>query len=105
MAAVTWLLVPSLLVAAVLPVSPFSVNLGASSHHQLRTHKKNILRASARLFERLPGKWTLCCALPTELAEELSNEEISRYSRHLVLGDVGVTGQKNLKNSSVLVIG
>eukprot|EP00580_Thalassiosira_gravida_P020692 CAMPEP_0201679528 /NCGR_PEP_ID=MMETSP0494-20130426/48652_1 /ASSEMBLY_ACC=CAM_ASM_000839 /TAXON_ID=420259 /ORGANISM="Thalassiosira gravida, Strain GMp14c1" /LENGTH=153 /DNA_ID=CAMNT_0048163029 /DNA_START=24 /DNA_END=482 /DNA_ORIENTATION=+ len=38
-------------------------------------------------------------------SEELSNAEISRYSRHLVLGDVGVAGQKALKNSSVLVIG
>jgi adenylyltransferase/sulfurtransferase len=37
--------------------------------------------------------------------EELSNAEISRYSRHLVLGDVGVAGQKALKNASVLVIG
>ena len=36
---------------------------------------------------------------------ELSNGEISRYSRHLVLGDVGVAGQKALKNASVLVIG
>jgi len=38
-------------------------------------------------------------------ADDLSNEEISRYSRHLVLGDVGVAGQKALKKSSVLVIG
>jgi len=37
--------------------------------------------------------------------EELNNAEISRYSRYLVLGDVGVAGQKALKNSSVLVIG
>lgn len=36
---------------------------------------------------------------------ELNNAEISRYSRHLVLGDVGMNGQKDLKNSSVLVIG
>ena len=35
----------------------------------------------------------------------LSNQEISRYSRHLVLSDVGMKGQKALKNSSVLVIG
>jgi adenylyltransferase/sulfurtransferase len=35
----------------------------------------------------------------------LTNEEIQRYSRHLVLGDVGMEGQKALKNSSVLVIG
>jgi adenylyltransferase/sulfurtransferase len=36
---------------------------------------------------------------------DLTNEEISRYSRHLVLSDVGVSGQKSLKNSAVLVIG
>ena len=37
--------------------------------------------------------------------EELTNEEISRYSRHLVLSDVGMAGQKALKNASVLVVG
>ena len=37
--------------------------------------------------------------------EELNNSEISRYSRHLVLKDVGMKGQTKLKNSSVLVIG
>ena len=37
--------------------------------------------------------------------KNLSKEEISRYSRHLVLGDVGVAGQKAFKNSSVLVVG
>jgi hypothetical protein len=37
--------------------------------------------------------------------KSLTNEEISRYSRHLVLSDVGMDGQKALKNSSVLVIG
>jgi len=37
--------------------------------------------------------------------QALTNEEISRYSRHLVLSDVGMMGQKALKNSSVLVIG
>merc|ERR1711966_42903 len=38
-------------------------------------------------------------------AEELTNAEISRYSRHLVLDDVGVDGQKRLKRASVLVVG
>jgi adenylyltransferase/sulfurtransferase len=38
-------------------------------------------------------------------AANLSNEEISRYSRHLVLSDVGMVGQISLKESSVLVIG
>ncbi|TFH86198.1 molybdopterin-synthase adenylyltransferase MoeB [Billgrantia azerbaijanica] len=36
---------------------------------------------------------------------ELSAAEISRYSRHLLLPDVGLEGQKRLKHSRVLVIG
>ena len=35
----------------------------------------------------------------------LTNDEIARYSRHLVLSDVGMKGQKSLKDSSVLVVG
>ena len=35
----------------------------------------------------------------------LTNEEISRYSRHLVLSDVGMAGQESLKDASVLVVG
>lgn len=36
---------------------------------------------------------------------ELSHEEISRYSRHLLIPEVGLEGQKKLKASSVLVVG
>src|SRR5919204_787411 len=36
---------------------------------------------------------------------ELSHEEIRRYSRHLILPEVGMEGQKKLKKSSVLLIG
>jgi adenylyltransferase/sulfurtransferase len=35
----------------------------------------------------------------------LSNEEISRYSRHILLPEVGVKGQKRLKSARVLIIG
>jgi adenylyltransferase/sulfurtransferase len=35
----------------------------------------------------------------------LSKEEIQRYSRHLILPEVGVEGQQKLKNASVLIIG
>ncbi|HUE92336.1 molybdopterin-synthase adenylyltransferase MoeB [Pseudomonas sp.] len=35
----------------------------------------------------------------------LSNEEITRYSRHLLIPDVGLEGQRRLKSSKVLVIG
>lgn len=36
---------------------------------------------------------------------ELSHEEILRYSRHLLIPEVGLDGQKKLKAASVLVIG
>ncbi|MFZ2176536.1 MAG: adenylyltransferase/sulfurtransferase MoeZ [Rhodococcus sp. (in: high G+C Gram-positive bacteria)] len=36
---------------------------------------------------------------------ELSREEVARYSRHLIIPDVGMDGQKRLKNAKVLVIG
>ena len=35
----------------------------------------------------------------------LSNEEISRYSRHLIMPEVALDGQKKLKNAKVLTIG
>src|SRR6201997_3003843 len=36
---------------------------------------------------------------------ELSNDEIKRYSRHLIMPEVGVDGQRKLKAGSVLCIG
>src|SRR5438034_3884897 len=36
---------------------------------------------------------------------KLSHEEILRYSRHLILPDVGVEGQKKLKAARVLLVG
>ena len=36
---------------------------------------------------------------------ELNNDEIRRYSRHLILPDVGLAGQKKIKGASVLCIG
>ncbi|MDR0517599.1 MAG: molybdopterin-synthase adenylyltransferase MoeB [Fibromonadaceae bacterium] len=35
----------------------------------------------------------------------LTNEEISRYSRHLLLPEIGAEGQRKLKNAKVLIIG
>lgn len=36
---------------------------------------------------------------------ELTNDEIRRYSRHLMLPEVGVRGQKKIKSTSVLCVG
>lgn len=48
----------------------------------------------------LPDSGAEAGALP-----ELSNEEVARYSRHLILPEVGVEGQKKLKSARVLMIG
>jgi molybdopterin/thiamine biosynthesis adenylyltransferase/rhodanese-related sulfurtransferase len=40
-----------------------------------------------------------------EPAAELTIDEVRRYSRHLIIPDVGMQGQKRLKNARVLVIG
>ncbi|MDQ1634846.1 MAG: sulfur-carrier protein adenylyltransferase/sulfurtransferase [Frankiaceae bacterium] len=40
-----------------------------------------------------------------EPAADLSVDEIRRYSRHLIIPDVAMDGQKRLKNAKVLVIG
>ena len=36
---------------------------------------------------------------------ELSHEEVNRYARHIILPEVGPSGQKKLKESSVLLVG
>ncbi|MDR1949614.1 MAG: molybdopterin-synthase adenylyltransferase MoeB [Spirochaetaceae bacterium] len=36
---------------------------------------------------------------------ELSNEEITRYSRHLLLPELGIEGQRRLKAARVLIVG
>jgi adenylyltransferase/sulfurtransferase len=40
-----------------------------------------------------------------EPAAELTVEEVRRYSRHLIIPDVGMDGQKRLKNAKVLCVG
>ncbi|HEX6186091.1 MAG TPA: ubiquitin-like small modifier protein 1, partial [Pyrinomonadaceae bacterium] len=47
-------------------------------------------------------------ATETEVSAELptlSNEEIARYSRHLIMPEVGMEGQRKLKAARVLMIG
>lgn len=48
-------------------------------------------------------------ALPAEtrtgVAAELNRDEIARYSRHLIMPEVGMEGQRKLKASSILLIG
>jgi len=44
-------------------------------------------------------------AIETNELPQLTNEEIKRYSRHLIMPEVGLDGQRRLKAGSVLCIG
>ena len=44
-------------------------------------------------------------AQQTAAPSQLSKEEIARYSRHLIMPEVGMDGQRKLKAASVLLIG
>ena len=52
----------------------------------------------------IAGGSTTEAGVSTELPS-LSNEEIARYSRHLIMPEVGMEGQRKLKATSVLMIG
>ena len=43
--------------------------------------------------------------IPGDCLTELTHAEIARYSRHLLLPEVGLEGQKRLKAARVLLIG
>ena len=48
--------------------------------------------------------WSSCILWEVE-AVALSDEQIERYSRHMILKEVGAKGQKKLLNAKVLIIG
>src|SRR6202008_4376455 len=59
------------------------------------------------LYRGVPrGKLTLAMAISTDkLPTTLSNDEVLRYSRHLLLPEVGMEGQLKLKQARVLCVG
>jgi molybdopterin/thiamine biosynthesis adenylyltransferase/rhodanese-related sulfurtransferase len=52
-----------------------------------------------------PQEYVVSLPPLVEPAAELTIDEVRRYSRHLIIPDVGMDGQKRLKNARVLVIG
>ncbi|MGA9839682.1 MAG: molybdopterin-synthase adenylyltransferase MoeB [Thermoplasmata archaeon] len=48
---------------------------------------------------------TALTVLPSAPTDTLSRDELRRYSRHLLLPEVGVAGQKRLRRSKVLLVG
>lgn len=68
----------------------------------------------AALREQLADKQSTLNTLRTAIVEQsktigskekLTNEEIGRYARQIILPEVGVKGQLALKNASILIVG
>lgn len=79
---------------------------------QLPSREENGVRPHHRMMHRHQGHRSSrpVCIMASSSSNHdddarLSNDEIRRYSRHLVLSDVGMTGQWALKQARVLVIG
>jgi sulfur-carrier protein adenylyltransferase/sulfurtransferase len=64
-------------------------------------HESKVLEGGkAMLTQTSPGTLLQHATLP-----DLNKEEIARYSRHLIMPEVGMEGQRRLKAASVLLIG
>ena len=61
--------------------------------------------ASSLLQSGLPRQTPGAMASTDADLPSLSHDEIRRYSRHLILDDFGMTGQRKLKGTSMLCIG
>lgn len=72
-------------------------------------NEEELVEQIAELREQLRKKENALAALRNEkqVLQDygLSNEEIPRYSRQIILSEFGINGQLKLKNSSVLVVG
>ncbi len=58
---------------------------------------------SLRIIPSIAGGSALTLIAPDTV--ELSHDEVRRYSRHLIMPEVGIQGQRRLKQASVLLIG
>jgi len=70
---------------------------------QTTTANGAFLTDNSKTRSRQPSSFATSSRLYSSFS--LSNDEIRRYSRHLVLSDVGMKGQQALKDSRVLVVG
>src|SRR3954464_9153443 len=66
-----------------------------------------VLKPAHARKRRVVSPYGVPGALPplVEPADELTVDEVRRYSRHLIIPDVGMAGQKRLKNAKVLCVG
>ncbi|XP_060073265.1 adenylyltransferase and sulfurtransferase MOCS3-like [Ylistrum balloti] len=75
---------------------------------QLQEKDKEIERLKKLLTIKTPTaveEKDICVQHQSEARDKLSNAEISRYSRQLILPEIGVKGQLSISSASVLVVG
>ena len=60
---------------------------------------------TAHFFQQFLGSTAGMPAVCMGIKMAFSDEQAERYSRHLILKEVGITGQRKLLNSKVLIIG
>jgi molybdopterin/thiamine biosynthesis adenylyltransferase/rhodanese-related sulfurtransferase len=87
----------------------------SQNHRQSRTQFRGAAQASGRSFRFRTDRhgpagqldfWLSSSTLEAILkGMQLNNDEIRRYSRHLILPEVGLAGQKKICSTSVLCIG
>jgi len=63
------------------------------------------IAGGAAVLDEVTGKDAGRPQAETAELPRLSNEEVARYSRHLIMPEVGMTGQRKLKAASILMIG
>src|SRR5260370_41005401 len=69
-----------------------------------RARAASLLGLPTSLVPKVTWRWRFVEST-TSKSTSLSNEEILRYSRHLIMPEVGMEGQLKLKNAKVLLIG
>ena len=81
-------------------------------HHRHYYHPINLNNPTERIHvstnigtKHKASTTTIYLSSSSHPNHKLTHDEISRYSRHLVLSQVGMKGQSLLKNAAVLVIG
>src|SRR5205823_13397434 len=67
-------------------------------------HTKIFTTKGKKVHERIQDEG-LMATTTTEIPVTLSKDEILRYSRHLIMPEVGMDGQQKLKAARVLCIG
>jgi len=82
-----------------------ALHTGAPRTVALREHDTAPERLPPQKGPNRPEECTVPLPPLVEPAPELSVDEVRRYSRHLIIPDVAMAGQKRLKNAKVLAVG